>query len=74
MNITIESHERVATITINRPHVRNAVDGETAAELADAFRSFDADPNSTWRCSPAPKGRSVPEPTSRPYQTAAAIA
>jgi enoyl-CoA hydratase len=44
MNITIESHERVATITINRPHVRNAVDGETAAELADAFRSFDADP------------------------------
>jgi enoyl-CoA hydratase len=44
MNITIESHERVATITINRPHVRNAVDGETAAELADAFRNFDADP------------------------------
>ena len=44
MNITIDSHERVATITINRPHVRNAVDGETAAELADAFRNFDADP------------------------------
>ena len=44
MNIIIDSHERVATITINRPHVRNAVDGETAAELADAFRNFDADP------------------------------
>ncbi len=44
MNITIESHERVAPITTNRPHVRNAVDGETAVELADAFRNFDADP------------------------------
>jgi enoyl-CoA hydratase len=44
MNITIDSQERVATITINRPHVRNAVDGETATELADAFRGFDADP------------------------------
>ena len=26
-----------------RPHVRNAVDGPTAAALADAFRAFDAD-------------------------------
>jgi enoyl-CoA hydratase len=30
-------------VTINRPDVRNAVDGPTAGELADAFRSFDAD-------------------------------
>lgn len=33
----------VTTITIDRPEVRNAVDGPTAAALADAFRAFDAD-------------------------------
>jgi len=34
---------RVMTVTIDRPHVRNAVDGPTAAALAEAFREFDAD-------------------------------
>jgi enoyl-CoA hydratase len=33
----------VAVVTINRPEVRNAVDGETAAALADAFRRFDGE-------------------------------
>jgi enoyl-CoA hydratase len=33
----------IAVVTINRPDVRNAVDGPTAAALADAFRRFDAD-------------------------------
>lgn len=33
----------VLVVTIDRPEVRNAVDGETAAALADAFRRFDAD-------------------------------
>jgi enoyl-CoA hydratase len=33
----------VAVVTIDRPAVRNAVDGPTAAELAAAFRRFDAD-------------------------------
>jgi enoyl-CoA hydratase len=33
----------VVVVTIDRPHVRNAVDGTTAAALADAFRRFDAD-------------------------------
>jgi enoyl-CoA hydratase len=33
----------VRVITIDRPHVRNAVDGPTATRLADAFRQFDAD-------------------------------
>lgn len=33
----------VTTITLHRPEVRNAVDGPTAAALADAFRAFDAD-------------------------------
>jgi enoyl-CoA hydratase len=30
-------------VTIDRPDVRNAVDGPTARALADAFRAFDAD-------------------------------
>jgi enoyl-CoA hydratase len=34
----------VTTVTLDRPHARNAVDGPTAAELAEAFRAFDADP------------------------------
>jgi enoyl-CoA hydratase len=33
----------IAIVTIDRPEVRNAVDGPTAAELAAAFRRFDAD-------------------------------
>lgn len=33
----------IATVTINRPEARNAVDRPTAAALADAFRRFDAD-------------------------------
>jgi len=34
----------VLVVTINRPEVRNAVDADTAALLAGAFRRFDADP------------------------------
>ncbi|KAJ3337848.1 Enoyl-CoA hydratase [Gonapodya sp. JEL0774] len=33
----------VTIITINRPEVKNCVDGPTAKALADAFRAFDAD-------------------------------
>lgn len=36
--------EGITTITINRPHVRNAVNAATALSLAAAFREFDADP------------------------------
>ena len=42
--VQIETKDRVTTVTINRPEVRNAVDGEAAALLAEAFRGFDADP------------------------------
>jgi enoyl-CoA hydratase len=38
-----ETDGPVAIVTIDRPAVRNAVDGPTAAALADAFRRFDAD-------------------------------
>jgi enoyl-CoA hydratase len=34
----------VTTVFLHRPDRRNAVDGPTAAALADAFRAFDADP------------------------------
>lgn len=44
--VIVEKSDRVTTVIINRPEVRNAVDGETAELLAEAFRSFDADPGS----------------------------
>src|SRR3954464_10508804 len=43
-NVLVRRDGAVTTITIDRPAARNAVDGPTAAELADAFRAFDADP------------------------------
>jgi enoyl-CoA hydratase len=42
-NVRSDRDGRVAIVTIDRPAVRNCVDGPTAAELAEAFRSFDAD-------------------------------
>ena len=41
MTVQTEVIERVTVVTLSRPGVRNAVDGETAAALADAFRTFD---------------------------------
>ena len=43
--VTVEQRDRIAIVAINRPHVRNAVDGETASALAAAFRDFDAEDN-----------------------------
>ncbi|HTF35091.1 MAG TPA: crotonase/enoyl-CoA hydratase family protein [Myxococcota bacterium] len=42
-NVRFEREGPVAVVTIDRPHVRNAVDFSTAAALAEAFRRFDAD-------------------------------
>lgn len=42
MTVTVEDG-RVTVVTIDRPEVRNAVDGPTARSLADAFRKFDQD-------------------------------
>lgn len=44
MNVTVERRGPVVTIILDRPDVRNAVDGPTAAELVAAFEDFDADP------------------------------
>jgi enoyl-CoA hydratase len=42
--VLVERQAPVLVVTINRPAVRNCVDGPTAAALADTFRAFDADP------------------------------
>ncbi|MEV5374055.1 crotonase/enoyl-CoA hydratase family protein [Streptomyces albogriseolus] len=43
MPVRIERRGAVTTVVLSRPEARNAVDGPTAAELADAFRAFEAD-------------------------------
>ncbi|MBV8985216.1 MAG: crotonase/enoyl-CoA hydratase family protein [Acidimicrobiia bacterium] len=43
MTVHFEVDGPVAVVTIDRPSVRNAVDGPTARALADAFRRFDDD-------------------------------
>jgi enoyl-CoA hydratase len=43
MTVFIEKKDPIWTIIINRPEVRNAVNGATAQRLADAFREFDTD-------------------------------
>lgn len=43
MSVITERDGEVLVVTINRPEVRNAVDGPTAGALAGAFRAFDAD-------------------------------
>jgi enoyl-CoA hydratase len=42
--VRVERDGPVSTVLLSRPERRNAVDGATAAALADAFRAFDADP------------------------------
>ena len=43
MTVHYEVNGPVATVTIDRPEARNAVDPPTAVALVDAFRRFDAD-------------------------------
>ncbi len=45
--VLVEHDGPVTVITINRPEVRNAVDGPTAVLLAEAFRAFEADANAS---------------------------
>lgn len=41
--VRVETCDRITTIILSRPEVRNAVDGDTAAALATAFRDFEND-------------------------------
>lgn len=45
--ILVEHDGPVTIVSINRPERKNAVDGATARRLFDAFRAFDAEPNSS---------------------------
>src|SRR5215469_5222385 len=45
MVVRVDQTGAVTTVILDRPEVRNAVDGPTAAELARAFREFEADPD-----------------------------
>ncbi len=47
MSVRIERQGKVTTVILDRPEVRNAVDQPTATALAEAFRAFDADKNSS---------------------------
>jgi enoyl-CoA hydratase len=42
-SVRLHQEDRILTVTINRPDVRNAVDSATAAALAEAFKKFEAD-------------------------------
>ena len=42
-SVRVDRSGPVTTVILDRPQVRNAVDGATAAELAEAFADFEAD-------------------------------
>src|SRR6266571_6458088 len=43
MTVRVEREGSVSTVIVDRPGMRNAVDGPTAASLANAFRGFETD-------------------------------
>ena len=43
MKVLTERRDRTVVVTINRPEVRNCVDGETAGLLFEAVEAFRAD-------------------------------
>ena len=45
MVVRVDRIGAVTTVILDRPEVRNAVDGPTAAELTEAFGEFEADPD-----------------------------
>jgi enoyl-CoA hydratase len=44
--VSVELKDRITIVSITRAEVRNAVDGETASALAEAFSAFDVNPES----------------------------
>jgi enoyl-CoA hydratase len=44
VNLLIETRDRIATVTVNRPKVLNALDEATLKELDQAFSALEADP------------------------------
>ena len=56
MTARVEDRGAVRVVTIDRPEVRNAVDGPTAQLLYDVFVDFDAD-DSVFRRGAHGRGR-----------------
>jgi enoyl-CoA hydratase len=42
-SVHLHQEDRILTVAISRPEVRNAVDSATAAALAEAFKNFESD-------------------------------
>src|SRR5258708_4261485 len=42
-SVLTEAQDDVLVVTLNRPELRNAVDGPTAKALVEAFQAFDTD-------------------------------
>ena len=43
MSVHYEVEGPIAVVTIDRPEVRNAIDGPTAKQLAESFQNFESD-------------------------------
>ena len=41
--VLVERERKIAIVTINRPHAKNALDSATSHALAEAFKDFDRD-------------------------------
>jgi hypothetical protein len=63
----------VATITINRPQVRNALDNEAARGLADALGAVERNGDVRVAVLTGAGGRSAPVPISRSWAAAPTI-
>jgi enoyl-CoA hydratase len=64
--VVVERAGPVTTVLLNRPAVRNAVDGPTAGALADAFRAFDADPGAAVAILTGTPAATAPSPPETP--------
>src|SRR3990170_4946429 len=73
--VLTETRDRALVVTINRPDVRNCVDGETAGLLFDAVQTFRADDSLdvlilTGAEEPAPRGSSRTTDVDKPTTAA----
>lgn len=59
MSVRVDQSGPVTTVILDRPEVRNAVDGPTAAALAAAFRAFEADSGASVAVLTGPAARSA---------------
>jgi len=63
--VLLETSERIATITLNRPEVRNALSREVSRRLQELLREAEHSRTTTSSSSPGPIPPSVPASTSK---------